>query len=124
MPSVINGRLSSAWEIDRYRIQVEPGEKLLLELQARDLGTSRLEGVITVYDAKGKKLDSAGDKPLPEDVFAVQGTSRTSNDPFLNFTVPKEAHELVIAVEDLAERGGTCIGRLRRAPVCGGVKGE
>lgn len=106
VPSVINGRLSKAGEIDRYRLQVEPGDKLLFEIQARELGTSRLEGVITVYDAKGKKLDSAGDKPLPEDVFAVQGTSRTSNDPFLNFTVPKDAHEIVIAVEDLAERGG------------------
>ncbi len=110
IPSVINGRLSKLGEIDRYRIQVEPGEKLLFELQARDLGTSRLEGVITVYDAKGKKLESAGDKPLPEDVFAVQGTSRTSNDPFLNFTVPKDSHEIVVAVEDLAERGGPFYG--------------
>ena len=110
VPSVMNGRLSKPGAIDRYRIQVEPDEKLLFELQARELGTSRLEGIITVYDSSGKKLDSAGDKPLPEDVFAIQGTSRTSNDPFLNFTVPKDAHEITVAVEDLAERGGPLYG--------------
>ena len=58
----------------------------------------------------GKKLDSAGDKPLPEDVFAVQGTSRTSHDPFLNFKVPKDVHEITVTVEDLAERGGPLYG--------------
>jgi hypothetical protein len=110
VPSVMNGRLSKPGQIDRYSLKVEPGQKLLFELQARDLGTSRLEGILTVYDSKGKKLDSAGDKPLAEDVFAIQGTSRTSNDPFLNFTAPKDAHEVTVTVEDLAERGGPLYG--------------
>jgi len=107
IPSVVNARLAKPAAIDRYKLKVEPGEKLLFELQARELGTSRLEGIITIYDTKSnKKLDSAGDKPLPDDVFAIQGTSRTSSDPFLNFTVPADTHELTVAVEDLAERGG------------------
>jgi hypothetical protein len=110
VPSVMNARLSKPGQIDRFRLKVEPGETLLFELQARDLGTSRLEGIITIYDTKGKKLDSAGDKPLAEDVFAIQGTSRTSNDPFLNFTAPKDVHEITVAVEDLAERGGPLYG--------------
>lgn len=110
VPSVLNARLSKPGQIDRYSLKVEPGEKLLFELQARDLGTSRLEGIITVFDSKGKKLDSAGDKPLAEDVFAIQGTSRTSNDPFLNFTAPKDVHEITVTVEDLAERGGPLYG--------------
>jgi Bacterial pre-peptidase C-terminal domain len=110
VPGVINGRLDKPGEVDRYRLNVEPGEKLLFELQARELGTSKLEGVITVYDGSGKKLDSAGDKPLPEDVFAVQGTSRTSSDPFLNLTVPADAHEISVTVEDLAQRGGPLYG--------------
>ncbi len=110
IPSVMNARLSKPGQTDRYRIQVEPGETLLLELQARELGTSRLEGIITAYDASGKKLDSAGDKPLPEDVFAVQGSSRTSSDPFLNLKVPKDVHEITVTVEDLAERGGALYG--------------
>ena len=110
IPSVVNGRLMKAGEVDRYRLKVEPGDKLLLELQARELGTSRIEGVITVFDSEGKILDSAGDKPLPEDVFAVQGTSRTSSDPFLNLTVPEEVHEIAVTVEDLALRGGPLYG--------------
>jgi hypothetical protein len=110
IPSVVNGRLDQAGEIDRYHFRVEPGEKLIFELQARELGTSRLEGILTVSDAAGKKLASAGDQPLPEDVFAVQGTSRTSSDPFLNLTVPAEVHELVVSVEDLALRGGPLYG--------------
>ena len=106
VPSVVNGRLLVQGEVDRYRFPVQPGESLLFEIQARELGSSRLEAVLTVFDASGKKLDSAGDKPLPEDVFAVQGTSRTSNDPFLNFTVPAGVNEITVAVEDLARRGG------------------
>jgi Bacterial pre-peptidase C-terminal domain len=110
IPSVVNGRLEKDAEIDRYRVKVEPGERLLIELQARELGTSRLEGILTAYDAGGKKLDSAGDQPLPEDVFAIQGTSRTSSDPYLNLTVPPNVHEVVVTVEDLARRGGPAYG--------------
>ncbi len=110
VPAVVNGRLEKAGEVDRYRLKVQPGEKLLLEIQARELGTSRVEAIMTVYDAAGKKLDSAGDKPLPEDVFAIQGISRTSSDPFLNLTVPAGAHEIVVTIEDLALRGGPYYG--------------
>jgi hypothetical protein len=110
LPGVVNGRIDKPGEVDRYRLAVTPGERLLFELQARELGTSRLEGIITAYDSAGKKLDSAGDKPLPEDVFAVQQTSRTSSDPFLNLTVPEGAREIVVTVEDLALRGGPLYG--------------
>ena len=110
VPSVVNGRLDKAAEIDRYRYRVEPGEKLIFELQARELGTSRLEGIVTIRDAAGKKLASGGDQPLADDVFAVQGTSRTSSDPFVNFTVPPDVHEVVVSVEDLALRGGPLYG--------------
>jgi len=110
VPSVMNGRLLKPGAIDKYKVEVEPGDSLLFELQARELGTSRLEGIISVYDPSGKKLDSAGDKPLPEDVFAVQGSSRTSSDPFLNLKVPKDVHEITVTVEDLAERGGPLYG--------------
>ena len=106
VPAVINGRLSLPGKIDRYKVQVQPGDKLLVEVQARELGTSRLEAILTAYDSSGKKIDSAGDKPLPEDVFAVQGTSHTSSDPFLEITAPQGAHEIALSIEDLASRGG------------------
>ena len=59
-----------------------------------------MEGIIAAYDPGGKKIGSAGDQPLPEDVFAIQGTSRTSSDPFLNLTVPAEVHEVMVTVDD------------------------
>jgi hypothetical protein len=110
IPVTINGRLDKDRQVDRYRLAVEPGDKLILELQARELGTSKLEGIITAYDPNRKKLGSAGDQPLPEDVFAVQNSSRTSSDPFLNVTVPADVHELTVTVEDLALRGGPLYG--------------
>jgi hypothetical protein len=119
IPVVINGRLDKPGEIDKYKVAAQPGEHLLIEMQARELGTSRIEAIVTAYGPDGKKLDSAGDKPLPEDVFAVQGTSRTSSDPFLNLKVPEGVREITLSVEDLAERGGRNYGYrlgIRRQP--------
>ena len=110
IPSVINARLNQPAEVRRYTFKADPGDKLLFEVQARELGTSRLDAVITAYDEHGKKIDSAGDKPILEDVFTVQGTSRTSNDPFLNVEVPKDSQSVTITVEDLARRGGPFYG--------------
>lgn len=106
LPVTVNARLSQQAEIDRYTIDVTPGDTLLFELQARELGTSRLMGVITAYDESGKRLASGGDGPLPLDVFQVQGVTRTVGDPFLNLTVPPGLRKLTVTVEDLAQRGG------------------
>jgi hypothetical protein len=83
---------------------------LILELQARELGTSKLTGLLNVYDEKGNRLESAGDGPLPVDSFAVQTSSRTLGDPSLRLRVPDGVHRLAITVEDLALRGGPLFG--------------
>lgn len=110
VPSVINGRLDKEGEIDRYIFSVEPGDALLFEMEARELGTSKLQAVVSVYDSDGKKLASAGDEPLPVDVFAVQGTSRTMGDPVFNFKVPDGVRQITVTIEDLALRGGKHFG--------------
>ena len=110
VPSVMNGRLSKPGEIDRYPLAVTPGQVLMFEMQARELGTSRIMGVITVRDAQGKKLASAGDTSVLLGVNTVQFESRTSGDPFLRFVVPEGVSEVTVAVEDLAERGGVGFG--------------
>jgi hypothetical protein len=104
--TVMNGRISKSGEVDHYKLAVSPGDHWGLELRARGLGTSRLDGVLSIYDAKGKKLASAGDKPPKEDVFSLLSAGRTSSDPWLDFTVPKDVSEVVVAVEDLLHRGG------------------
>lgn len=106
VPSVMNGRLSKPGEIDRYQLTVSPKQVLMFEIQARELGTSRLAGVLTVRDAQGKKLASAGDNSILLGVNTVQFESRTAGDPYLRFVAPDEGGELTVSVEDLAERGG------------------
>jgi len=106
VPVTVNARLSAPAEIDSYQLDVKPGEGYIFELQARELGASKLTGLITVYDEQGKRLASGGDGPLPVDVAAVQASSRTLGDPYLQFTVPEGVRKLKVTVEDLARRGG------------------
>lgn len=106
LPVTVNARLSKPAEVDRYSLDVDPGEQYIFELQARELGTSKIMGVISVYDEKGKRLISAGDTPFAVDLFAVQASSRTAGDPFLTFKVPDGVRKITVAVEDLARRGG------------------
>ncbi|MBK5292468.1 MAG: hypothetical protein JJE04_12435 [Acidobacteriia bacterium] len=110
LPVTINGRLSQPSEADKYTLQVKPGEDYIFELQARELGTSKLMGVLTVYDPEGKSLAMVGEGPLPVDVFAVQASSRTAGDPVLIFHVPEAVTQITVAVEDLAQRGGPLYG--------------
>ena len=84
----INGRLSKPGEVDRYQIAVTPGEWLTFRMQARELGTSKLMAVISVFDEKGNKLGRAGDEPMAEDVYNVN-QSRTAGDPEIGFKVPR-----------------------------------
>ena len=106
LPVTVNGRLAKPGEVDRYELSVEPGQELFFDLQARELGTSKLTGLLTVWDEQGKKLASAGDGPLPVDVAAVTASSRTLGDPFLQFKAPENVRRVWISVEDLARRGG------------------
>jgi hypothetical protein len=106
LPITINARLTKPAEIDKYTLNVATGEEYIFELQARELGTSKIMGIIAVYDEKGKRLASAGDQPFAVDLFAVQASSRTAGDPFLNFKVPEGVKQITVTVEDLARRGG------------------
>ena len=105
LPVTINGRLSKPGEVNRYKLRVPPGEPLALRIQARELGTSKLMAVITVFDEKGNKLGRSGDEPLAEDLYNVN-QSRTAGDPMLRLKVPPDAHNVIVTVEDLALRGG------------------
>jgi hypothetical protein len=95
-PITINGRLSKPGQADRYQIQVMPG-------------TSKLMAVISVFDGKGVKLAQAGDEPLADDVYNLN-QSRTAGDPEIAMQAPPDAHNLTVAVEDLARRGGPAYG--------------
>ena len=107
---VVNGRISEAGEIDRYDLSVNPGESWLIDLQARELGTSRLSGVLTIYDDKNQRLTSAGDEIPDPDLFSLLAPGRTSADPFISFQVPEGSRRVSITVEDLVQAGGPLYG--------------
>jgi hypothetical protein len=105
LPMTINGRLSKPGQVDRYKVPVSPGEPLAFRMQARELGTSKLMAVITVFDEKGNMLARSGDEPLADDVYNVN-QSRTAGDPMLRVKAPEGSSNVVVTVEDLALRGG------------------
>jgi hypothetical protein len=90
--AIMNGRIGKPGEVDRYRVKVEPEQHWIFEVTAASLGTSRLDGVLTAYDAAGKKLASADDG--------------NGLDPLLALQIPKDMHEVILALEDLQGRGG------------------
>ena len=104
--SVINGRLAKPGAVEKHTVKVSPGESLLVEVQSREIGASRLDALVTVYGAKGVKLGSAGDTAPALDATVAQIVGRTLGDPFLNVKIPADTNEVTVAVEDLAGRGG------------------
>jgi hypothetical protein len=90
--TVVNGRIAAKGEVDRYRLAVKPGEDWTFEVTASALGTSRLDALLTVSDAAGKKLASRDD---------LAGA-----DPVLPVTIPEGVQEVTVAIEDLLGRGG------------------
>ena len=109
-PVVVNGRIDSAGEADRYRIAARPGEKLLIEVQAAALGASDLFGVLTVTTPDGEYLASSGDDIPDPDTFRLLSPTATSFDPWVLVEAPEGVDELHVAVEDLVGRGGPRFG--------------
>ncbi len=105
LPTTINGRISKAAETDTYKLSVQPGDAILLEIQALEIGTSKLMAVLTVRDPKGTKLARAGDEPPSVNLFSLLA-SPSARDPYVRFTVPDGVTEVSVSVEDLASRGG------------------
>ena len=111
IPATINGRLDKDREVDHYRLKVEPGDKLLLEMQARELGTSKLEAIVTAYDTGGQEA-RVGGRPA-----AARGRLRgPGHQPDQQRSVPESdrarrtSTRSTVTVEDLALRGGPLYG--------------
>jgi len=90
-PVGISGRLATLQE-DQYRVAVEPGARLRLEVTAARIG-SPLDGILMVRDEQGHDLASNDDQP-------------TTVDPGLDFTVPGDRHALIVALKDVAGHNG------------------
>jgi hypothetical protein len=91
VPVALNGRLARPGAIDRFRLKVQPGAKLRFEVFADRLG-SPMDAVLKLQREDGTLLAQADDTP-------------DSPDPVLDFTVPPDLQSLVVAIEDLHDRG-------------------
>jgi hypothetical protein len=91
-PVGINGRVDKPRDEDRYRIVVAPGMRLRMEVTAARIG-SPLDAVLFVRDEKGNQL-------------AMNDDQAETVDPGLDFTVPPNVKAIVVALKDVAGRGG------------------
>jgi hypothetical protein len=99
VPSAVSGRFLTPNEIDRYRLAVEPGQRLRFEAFGERIG-SPLDLVLVIENEQGGALVRGDDSP---------GTT----DPVLEYTVPANTPAIVLAVSDLQGRSGErCIYRL------------
>jgi hypothetical protein len=96
----INGALEAAGEKDTYRFAVQAGQQLQFWTLAEQIGVSRLDSVLTLRDASGKKLAEN------DDVVAGQGTLLGNPDSRLFFT-PETDGVVTVEVRDRTGRGGT-----------------
>ncbi len=107
---IINGRISTASEIDNYSLDVHEGEEWMIETQAARLGTSQLYTLLVLRDQNGKKLGSAGDQEPEELLSFISSRAETLGDPSIGLKVPAGVTVLQVSVEDLLGRGGAAYG--------------
>jgi hypothetical protein len=91
-PVGVSGRLIKAYAEDQFRVPVEPGSKVRLEVFADRLG-SPLHASLVVRNDKGAQLARADEGP-------------TALDPSLVYAVPAGVKSIIVAVVDAQGRGG------------------
>jgi hypothetical protein len=90
--TTLNGRIEKAGEVDRYSLDVAPGQRWVIRVEAASLG-SWLDPLVAVLAEDGKRLAQADDEG-------------TNPDPRFELVVPENIKKVVITVEDLHRRGG------------------
>lgn len=96
VPSVLNGRIESAGDVDVWKVDAKKGEQLLFEVHASSLG-SELDAVLKVLNADGKQLAEADDNGSDIDARQV-------------FNVPADGTYFVKVADRVANRGGPNFG--------------
>lgn len=89
-PAMLNGKIGQPGQIDEWTWQGKKGQTWEFALRAARLG-SKLDGVVTVTDAAGKKLMSAEAGP---------------GDPRVSFQVPADGEYRVRIQDRFVSRGG------------------
>lgn len=115
-PCVVNGRINQPGDVDVFRLAAPGGAALVVEVQARRLGSS-LDSVVRVTDAEGKVLEW-NDDSMPKDGQLQLGDGLLTHhaDSRLAVTLPANG-PVFVQIEDAQHQGGEAYGyRLRIAP--------
>ena len=92
--SAISDSLSKDSRVKEYKIAVEAGKPISVELIGRRNG-SRIDAVMRLKDVRGNVIAEADDKEDP-----LQGLMTFHADPVINYT-PRHSENLIIEIEDL-----------------------
>ncbi len=71
VPVTVNGRISGPGAENRYRFQARKGEQLVLEVNARRIG-SDLDSMLEVLDAQGSAIERAVVRPVWETAITLR----------------------------------------------------
>ena len=106
-PVIINGNLLNENQ-DNYRLTLQKDETVVIELFARRLG-SPLDGVLKIFDEKGKMLAFNDDTERIKAGLILHNTA----DPQIIFTAP-ESGVYTVAVADVSKAYGKAYGYFLR----------
>ncbi len=99
VPSAVSGRLLEPGEEDRYRLAVQPGQKLRFEVYADRLG-SAMDAILELQNEQKGQL-------------ALNDDANGSSDALIDYTVPADLNAVVVILRDANGGGGhRCIYRI------------
>lgn len=105
VPAALNGRIDPAGDEDNFLLAVTPGQRLHVEVQASEYGSS-LDGVLQILGANGSVIATGDDTNVPVKTKQPNIPPNISPDPSLDFTVPAGLNEVTVKLRDLEGRGG------------------
>ena len=107
LPVVVNGRIGASGDVDVFAVKGRPGERIVVEVTARRLG-SPLDSVVEIVDAAGARIARSDDE-----VDRAAGLMTHQADSRLMVALPA-AGTCYVRIGDLRGKGGPEYGyRLR-----------
>jgi hypothetical protein len=98
VPVTLNGRIQRTGEAHYFRFAVTKGQRFIMEVQARRLG-SPLDSIITLFNSQGGQLAEQDDTDMGDPLLTHHADSR------LDYTFPSDG-DYVLRIQDAQGRGG------------------
>jgi hypothetical protein len=98
LPVTLNGRIQQRGEAHYFRFAVKKGQRFIMEVQARRLG-SPLDSIITLFNSQGGQLAEQDDTDMGDPLLTHHADSR------LDYAFPSDG-DYVLRIQDVQGRGG------------------